>query len=257
MTERMPALFIGHGSPMNMIQKNTYTEAFQRLGRELPEPAAILAVSAHWQTPSTEIVASPRPKQIFDFSGFPDELYKIHYTPEGSPALAADVARKAANVSETGEWGLDHGAWSVLHHMYPLQNIPAFQLSLSRQLAPLDHLRVAREIRYLREKGVLIMGSGNIVHNLRQIDWNPDAKPHDWAVDFENFVLETLAAQNLSAEEKVERVFASPQLRLAHPTVEHLLPLIYVLGAADETEAPVVQARGIQNAAVSMAAIQF
>lgn len=253
----MPALFVGHGSPMNLLYKNKYTETFARLGQALPKPSAILCISAHWLTANTEIVPDEKPKQIFDFYGFPEELYQILYAPEGSPQVAMDLSKKNERVIPTKNWGLDHGSWSVLHHMYPAQNIPILQMSIDQHLSPLEHLQMARQLKYLRQSGVLIMGSGNIVHNLRRIDWNSEATPHGWAVDFEEFVLQTLQAQNLSSEEKVKKIFSSPQLHIAHPSIEHLLPLVYVLGVAGEDEIAKVEVRGIQNAAVSMAAVSF
>lgn len=254
----MPALFVGHGSPMNLVSKNIYTESFLRLGQILPKPSAILCISAHWLTPTTEIILAEKPKQIFDFHGFPNELYQIIYSPNGSPELAAGLSQKYENmISQTNNWGIDHGAWSVLYHMYPEQNIPVVQLSLSQELTPLEHLQLARQLKFLRQSGVMILGSGNIVHNLQKIDWHPEATPHSWALEFEEFVLRTIQNKNLSSDEMVEKIFNSPHLRLAHPSIEHLLPLIYILGVAEEKDTLIIEARGIQNAAISMATIQF
>lgn len=249
----MPALFVGHGSPMNLINTNVYTETFARLGKVLPAPEAILSISAHWVSPNAEVDSSVKPKQIFDFYGFPNELYHIHYTPDGAPSLAEEIAQKSEGVIATQSWGLDHGTWSVLHFMYPEQNIPSFQLSLKQNLTPQEHLRTARQLKELRQKGVLIIGSGNIVHNLRQINWNVNASPHPWAVEFEEMVLTTIQSDSLSTEGMIDKIFSSSLMSLAHPTVEHLLPLIYFLGVRESNESIQIEVRGIQNAAISMA----
>lgn len=253
----MPTLFVGHGSPMNIIYKNEYTDTFLRLGQELPKPKAILCVSAHWLTHLTEVTLAAHPKQIFDFHGFPYELYQVQYAPEGSPQLATKISQQSHRVLATNNWGLDHGAWSVLHHMYPNQDIPTLQLSLDQNLSPLEHLQVARQLKFLRQNGVLVLASGNIVHNLRQIKWQPDAPAHSWAKDFEDFVLTTLKNPKWSAEEKIGKIFGSPHLHLAHPSLEHLLPLIYSIGVSEDDEDLNVEVRGIQNAAISMATIRF
>ena len=248
----MPVLFVGHGSPMNIIDRNIFTETFQRLGRDLPRPSAIVCVSAHWITAQTQVLSSAKPRQIYDFYGFPEELYKIKYEPLGAPTIA-----RSAGPPATEEWGLDHGAWSVLHHMYPDANIPTFQLSLSSQLKPLEHLQMAQTLRKLKSDNVLILASGNLVHNLRRIEWDANAKPNAWAEEFEDFVINTLTKQNFSQSEMVEQIFSSSLLNLAHPSVEHLIPLIYALGASNEGQKPKIEVRGIQNASISMAAIRF
>ncbi len=254
---KMPVLFVGHGSPMNLIADNTFTQNFQRMGRELPMPKAILCVSAHWETSGTKVQAAQKPKQIYDFSGFPEALYQIKYEPSGAPAIAAELSAKSAAIEATTEWGLDHGTWAVLHQMYPAAEIPVFQLSLNKNLAPKEHLRVARELSSMRDHDVLIFGSGNIVHNLRRIEWEPEAAAHPWAEAFEEHVIHTLLNKNLPAEEKVERIFTAELLSMAHPSLEHLLPLVYSIGAAGDEAVATVEVRGIQNAAISMAAFSF
>ncbi len=256
-SQLMPTLFVGHGSPMNLIDDNRYTRQFREVGAQLGKPLAILCISAHWITRGTEVLAAARPRQIYDFAGFPDELYQIAYQPPGAESLAHRLAAENAVMQPTTNWGLDHGTWAVLHHMYPDQDVPVFQLSLDARLSPLEHLALARSLRTLREQGVLILASGNIVHNLRAIDWNPDAAPHSWATDYETLVLETMRQTELSAEEKVERIFKAKLLKMAHPTVDHLMPLIYALGASQESEASRLVIQGVQNASVSMASVRF
>lgn len=253
----MPVLFVGHGSPMNLVEENRYTKAWSRLGQEIPRPRAILGVSAHWLTRKTEIETSESPKQIFDFDGFPDALYEVKYTPPGAPQLARELISHIPGAVGTEAWGIDHGTWSILHHMYPDQSIPTFQMSLNVGLKPLEHLNVATSLRFLRSKGVLILCSGNLVHSLRDLNWESASTPHSWAVDFENEVIEILQNEALVNEEKIIRIFSHPHLRLSHPSVDHLLPLIYSLGAANEKFVPFVEVRGIQNASISMATLRF
>jgi 4,5-DOPA dioxygenase extradiol len=252
----MPTFFLGHGSPMNILAKNTFTENFKRLGQTFPPPKMILCVSAHWITFGTQIQSVENPKQIYDFSGFPQELYKVAYTPKGSPELAADVCALNFRIHSTSDWGLDHGSWAVLHHMYPKQDVPVLQLSLNKNLNPLEHLEVAQTLKPLRQKGVLILGSGNIVHNLRQIQWDENAPAQPWALEFEEYVQEIMENINLASEEKVEQIFSSEILATAHPTIEHLLPLVYNIGVAEEHSSFSTLRKGIQNSSVSMAAFQ-
>lgn len=256
-TQQMPVLFVGHGSPMNIINDNSFTRAMREIGEKLPRPRAILSVSAHWMTPGTRVSRVAKPEQIFDFHGFPEELYQVQYTPPGAPNVAEALTQGHSSIVTTEEWGIDHGTWSVLHHMYPKQDIPTFQLSLNTSFAPDQHLALAKDLQALRARGVLILASGNIVHNLRRISWNESAKPHDWALEFEEHIIRNLEDQNLSSQEKLKRIFTHKLLPTAHPTLEHLLPLFYALGAGGEVVKPVVVTRGIQNASVSMAAFQF
>lgn len=257
---KMPALFVGHGSPMNLVEQNKYTETFQRLGRELPKPVSILVISAHWLTEQTEVLVSEQPKQIFDFFGFPDPLYKIQYSPKGPTEIAQNLVQKLQLTenpnTHSEDWGLDHGAWAVLHKMYPNQDIPVFQMSLAKRKNLIEHLSLAEELRFLQSQGVLIISSGNIVHNLRQMDWNPDAAPHSWAVEFEHFVLQTLKDQSLGSKEKIEKIFSANDLRMSHPTLEHLLPLVYTVGLMDPAGELKIEVEGIQNASVSMASVR-
>lgn len=242
---------------MNLVDNNLYTQTFRKLGEQLPEPKAILCISAHWLTEDPLVLTSEHPRQIFDFQGFPKELYEILYRPPGAPSVAKKLMDSNPSVHADTTWGLDHGTWAVLHHMYPGQDMPCFQLSLSVKFNLQEHMDLAIKLRELSQQGVLIIGSGNIVHNLRQISFDPLAPAKKWATDFENFVLETIGKQDLSLKDKLEKIFTSPDLRIAHPSIDHLLPLVYSLAAADPSSRVVIEASGIQNASISMASLQF
>lgn len=257
MKQSQNTFFIGHGSPMNIVADNVFTQSMSQISQGLEKPKAILAVSAHWITEGAQMTAAARPKQIYDFGGFPDELYKIKYQPYGAPELVNEITLQHELIHGTEEWGLDHGTWAVLYHMYPKQDVPVFQLSLNRNFNIEQHLQLAREIKKLKEKNILIIGSGNIVHNLRQITWDPDAPAKPWAVEFESTVLDALTNPNYSTEERLEKIFASSLLQQAHPSIEHLIPLVYTLGAAEELTPGEVLIKGIQNSSISMASIKF
>lgn len=254
--QTMPSLFVGHGSPMNIVENNRFTQNMSQLGTLMEKPKAIMCVSAHWITDGTQITRSEKPKQIYDFGGFPKELYEIKYEPTGAPELVDQII-KNDHFHGTSDWGLDHGTWSVLHHMFPKQDIPVFQLSMNKNFNVSQHLELARELKNLSDQNILCLGSGNIVHNLRQIAWDLDSPAHTWAIDFERLVLDAVCNVNLSAEKKLEKIFGSNLLSTAHPTIEHLLPLVYILGAADETKTPKVLIEGIQNASISMGSFIF
>lgn len=249
--------FIGHGSPMNIVADNVFTQEMSHISTVIQKPKAILVVSAHWITDGVQMTAAIRPKQIYDFGGFPEELYKIKYEPPGAPDVVKDFVSLHQNFSGTEEWGLDHGTWAVLYHMFPKQDIPVFQLGLNRNYTIDQHLQLGRELKSLKEQNVLILGSGNIVHNLRQISWNPDAPVMPWAAEFEHFALESLQNSNFSTQDRLEKIFQSPLLRQAHPSLEHLIPLIYTLGASGEKEVPQVLIKGVQNGSISMASLKF
>jgi len=178
--ERFPVLFVGHGSPMNAIERNTFTEALSGLAARLPRPKAVCVVSAHWVTAGSRVLTSAHPRTIHDFYGFPQPLYEVQYPAPGAPVEAGTLASNP-HIKPDETWGLDHGSWSVLRHMYPQADVPTFQLSLDERRSLKEHLELGREIEALRERGVLILGSGNIVHNLRQIDWNAPHGAYDWA----------------------------------------------------------------------------
>src|SRR3989344_2166592 len=228
MPGKMPVLFVGHGSPVNAIEKNEFSSNWRRLAGKIPKPDAILCISAHWLKEGTAVTAMERPKTIHDFYGFPKELYAVKYPARGSPEHAKLVKKavKTVPVEFDYEWGLDHGTWSVLRNMYPKADIPVLQLSLDYQLS-LDKLfKIGRELSGLRKRGVLIIGSGNLVHNLMVM--NLGAKPYRWAVDFDNFVFDSLSKKDYV---KLTDYTKQPSSSQAHTTNDHYLPLIYAIGA--------------------------
>ncbi|MFL5783894.1 MAG: 4,5-DOPA dioxygenase extradiol [Bacteriovoracaceae bacterium] len=233
----LPVLFIGHGSPMNAIAENTYTKMLNRLGEELPRPRAILCVSAHWMTEGTWITHMARPKTIHDFYGFPQPLFDVQYPAPGAPEIADEIIRQVKDPPVNADdemWGLDHGTWAVLRHMYPKADIPVMQLSLHLEQPPLYHYQVGQKLKKLREEGILIVGSGNLVHNLRRINWSEKSEPFPWAVEFDQWTKEKILARE--DEALVNDYLKSEAGRLSVPTPEHYYPLLYVLGASDKNE---------------------
>jgi 4,5-DOPA dioxygenase extradiol len=235
-TSRMPLLFLGHGSPMNAIEDNEYTRAFNQVGKSLPTPKAILCVSAHWETKGTFVTAMDMPKTIHDFGGFPKALNEFQYPAKGSSFYAKETQALSAEI-EIGldyEWGLDHGAWSVLCHLFPNADIPVYQLSLDYRKDPLWHYEFAKQLSSLRDRGVLIVGSGNIVHNLRSLNWNSPEAGFDWAVEA-NETIKKLVFENdyksLSNYRSLGRA-----VEMAVPSPDHYLPLLYTLGMKEKSE---------------------
>lgn len=237
-TEKMPVLFIGHGSPMNGIIDNPFSQGWMAMAKQLPRPKAVLVVSAHWETKGTFITAMDNPKTIHDFGGFPKTLYEVQYPAPGDPQLAAETAKmiQSAPVGLDHEWGLDHGAWTVVRHMYPDASIPVLQLSMDYSKGPQYHYDLASELHGLRHKGVLIVGSGNMVHNLRMVAW--DKLDRDYGFDWALQINDTF--KHLIADGDHERLVNYRQLgreaQLAVPTPEHFLPLLYVLGLTNTHE---------------------
>lgn len=232
--QKMPVLFVGHGNPMNAIEDNDFSRAWSAVGQSLPKPNAILCVSAHWETKGTRVTGMDQPKTIHDFGGFPPELYAVEYAAPGSPDLARltqETVQKVP-VSLDQSWGLDHGTWSVLCHMFPQADIPVIQLSLDRTQAPAFHYQLGKELRALRNKGVLIVGSGNIVHNLRVMQWEDRA--FDWAIEFDEKVKELIASGDHPSIIGYQNL--GPAARLSIPTNEHYLPLLYILALQDKDE---------------------
>lgn len=232
--ELMPVLFVGHGNPMNAIEKNEFHNKWSELGRSLPRPKAILVVSAHWLTKGTSVTAMERPRTIHDFGGFPQELFDVQYPAKGSPGLAKEVQEMITKtkVQSDLEWGLDHGTWSVVMPMYPDADIPVFQLSIDYSKPPQHHYDLAKELASLRKKGVLILGSGNIVHNLAMVNWN--GKPYDWAIEFDETIRKLIDAKDHAAIIGYEKLGAAAKLSV--PTNDHFLPLLYALALQGNNE---------------------
>jgi 4,5-DOPA dioxygenase extradiol len=234
--DRMPVLFVGHGSPMNAIEDNRWSRAWTELGATLRRPTAILCVSAHWQTRGVMVTAMEQPQTIHDFYGFPDALQSKLYPAPGAPALARATAEHVtkATVGLDYAWGLDHGTWSVLAQMYPRADIPVFQLSLDATRTPASHYEMAGELKGLRDRGVLIMGSGNIVHNLRRLTRQHPDTGFDWAIEFDARIKELIDRSDHRSIIDYQKLGQAAQLSV--PTNEHYLPLLYALAAKDEKE---------------------
>lgn len=250
-SSRMPAIFFGHGSPMNALEDNVYTQAWRRLGATIPEPKAIVAISAHWTTRGTAVTAMAAPPTIHDFGGFPQALFDVRYPAPGDPALAARVRHLLApvDVRLDHEWGLDHGTWSVLVKMYPDANVPVIQLSIDLAQPPAFHLELGRRLSALRDEGILIIASGDVVHNLRTVRWG-SSTPYDWATRFNDDVRECLLRGDGKRLADYAQWGADAQLSV--PTPEHFLPLLYIAGAQRDDEKISIAVDGIELASVSM-----
>ena len=233
--ETMPALFIGHGSPMNTLERNDFTEAWRAMGARMPKPRALLVISAHWFFGATAVTAMPRPRTIHDFYGFPQELFDFDYPAAGAPDVAEEIV-EAVKPTWCGldhdQWGLDHGTWSVLAHLYPEADVPVVQLSINA-LKPLDyHVDLGRKLAALRERGIMVMASGNVVHNLRRVQWDKPNAAFDWAERFDDAVAKQLA----EAPADILRVTEHPDYQTAVPTPDHFIPLLYLAGMASEDQ---------------------
>jgi 4,5-DOPA dioxygenase extradiol len=236
---RMPVIFVGHGNPMNAIKENEFVASFRQLGTELEKPRAILCISAHWETRGTFVTAMQYPQTIHDFGGFPKELYDVQYPAPGDPGLARETTEivSSAEVGLDNKWGLDHGAWSVIKHMYPNADVPVIEMSLDYSQPPQYHYNLARELASFRRKGVLILGSGNMVHNLRLVAWdkmNGEPYAYDWALE----ASERMKKYILDGDHQALIQYRSQgsAFNLAIPTPEHYLPLLYVLALKEDNE---------------------
>ncbi len=238
-TARMPVLFVGHGSPMNAIEENEFVYTWRKLGESIPRPKAILCISAHWETKGTCVTAMQKPQTIHDFGGFPKELFAVQYPAPGSPELALETKQciKSVTVGLDQQWGLDHGAWSVIKNIYPKADIPIIEMSLDYTKPPQFHYDLAKELSALRDKGVLIIGSGNIVHNLRMVAWDKMGEPEygfDWAITANDKIKYLITTSN--HKELINFSALGRDVQLAIPSPEHYLPLLYTLALQDHAE---------------------
>ncbi len=253
-----PAIFFGHGNPMNAVSHNGYTQAWAALGRDMPRPKAILMISAHWFVPQTGVTVSTAPRTIHDFGGFPRELYQVEYPAPGDPDLARRVQSLLhplpVRLDET--WGLDHGTWSVLCHVYPQADIPVVQLSIDETQPPAYHYQIGQRLAPLREEGVLIVGSGNLVHNLHAYAWGRHiVEPFDWAVKFEEQVRAMLLAGDHEPLLNYERLGRDAMLSI--PTPDHYLPLLYVIAARQAADPVAFPVEGVDGGSISMLSVKI
>jgi 4,5-DOPA dioxygenase extradiol len=258
MTVTSPVIFFGHGNPMNAIGSNEYTEAWRKIGQTTPRPKAILAVSAHWYIPETSVTVSATPRTIHDFGGFPPELYQVKYPAPGDPDLARRVQKllMPLPVKLDNDWGLDHGTWSVLKHVYPDADIPIVQLSIDESKPALFHYEIGQKLAPLRDEGILIIGSGNLVHNLHTYAWGRHKpEPYDWAVRFEQVARQMMLAGEHDSLIHYERLGKDAMLSI--PTPDHYLPLLYVLGATHKDEKIQFPIEGVDGGSISMLTVQI
>ena len=235
---KMPVLFLGHGSPMNAIEENEFVEGWKSIGKTIPKPSAVLCISAHWETRGTFVTSMEKPKTIHDFGGFPEELYEVQYPAPGSPDLALEIKRVITNtqVGLDEKWGLDHGCWSVVRHLYPNADIPVIQMSMDYYMSAQQHYDLAKELAIFRNKGILIIGSGNMVHNLGLVDWNKlnDTYGFEWAIEAgEKMIKYTLNGEH---EKLINYRSQGRAFDLAIPTPDHYLPLLYAVALQDKDD---------------------
>jgi len=253
MTDRMPTLFLGHGSPENAVADNVYTRTLSALAEELPVPEAILVVSAHYMTEGSALTSAEHPRTIHDFYGFPDELYEVEYPAPGAPRLAADVAALLGGRPD-GQWGLDHASWSPMRHMWPGANVPTVELSIDLGMPAARHYELGRKLSELPDQGVLVLGSGNIVHNLGAIDWHRPHGGYEWCAAFDAAVNERLEARDDTALFDYAALPGGPQ---SVPTPDHYLPLLYAAAAAGTDAAATTVYEGLEMGSLSMRCVRF
>lgn len=257
MSTRLPAIFFGHGNPMNALYRNAWTEAWFELGRSIPTPKAVLCISAHWYVPAVGVTAMERPRTIHDFGGFPQELFEVDYPAPGSPELATRVVELLGGdvIEDTVRWGLDHGTWSVLCHVFPKADIPVVQLSIDETQTAEWHYETAKRLHPLRDEGVLIIGSGNLIHNLHAYGWGKkDVEPYDWALRFEEQARGFIVAGD--HEPLVHYELLGKDAQLSAPTPDHYLPLLYVLGQRNEDDAVSFPVEGFDGGSISMTSVR-
>ncbi|MBL8170592.1 MAG: 4,5-DOPA dioxygenase extradiol [Acidobacteria bacterium] len=257
MTALLPAIFFGHGNPMNALQQNAWTEGWAELGRSIPRPKAVLCISAHWYVPETAVTAMTQPRTIHDFGGFPPELFRVEYPAPGDPALAQRVQALLAPlpVRLDEQWGLDHGTWAVLCHVFPQADVPLVQLSLDASKPAAFHYALGKQLAPLRAEGVLIVGSGNLVHNLRAYAWGqPSVGAYDWAARFEQQARALMLADDVAPLIQYEQLGRDALLSI--PTPEHYLPLLYVLALRQPGEDISFPSEGMDGGSISMLTVR-
>lgn len=252
---RMPALFLAHGNPMNALADNTFTRGLTAMAGDLPRPKAVLVVSAHWQTRGTHVLSSANPRTIHDFGGFPEELYEVQYPAAGSPEFAACVCELIPEARADDAWGLDHASWSILRHMWPDADVPVFELSLDATVPTAVHWELGTKLAPLRDAGVLVVGSGNIVHSFAGISWEPDAPAKLWAEEFDAWIADAVSRRDRDALVNYES--AGTMARLSVPTDEHYLPLLYAAAMSDENDEVTFTHIGIDMSSMSMRCVRF
>lgn len=248
-----PAFFIGHGNPMNALETNEFSLEWEQLGVHLPRPKSIICISAHWSTPETMVTAMDEPRTIHDFYGFPEELSQTQYPAPGNPMLAEEICKYTQyKIKPDFRWGFDHGCWSILKQMFPEADIPVIQISLSTNLTAREHFELGQQLKYLRSKDILVLGSGNIVHNLGRLKWADEAYP--WAVEFDELVKEKIAQRDFNSLIEFEKLH--PQVQLAIPTSEHYLPLLYILAMANPLSEVNIFSDNVTMGAISMTSVR-
>lgn len=234
---KMPVLFVGHGNPMNAIEENEFTKAWNKIGSTIPKPKSIICISAHWETRGTQITAMSLPPTIHDFGGFPRQLYEVQYPAQGNPLLAAEIKNEIHQTDislDLSNWGLDHGTWSVMKHLFPKADIPVLQMSINQNKSPNEHYELSKELAFLRSKGILIIGSGNTVHNLRLVDWQNVNAAHSWAIEANDSIKTLIETGNHKA--LIDFRKQGNAYDLAIPTAEHYLPLLYTLALQEQND---------------------
>jgi 4,5-DOPA dioxygenase extradiol len=258
MARTMPAIFFGHGNPMNALLQNSYTGAWKAIGLSIPRPKAIVCISAHWYVPGTSVTISDMPRTIHDFGGFPEELYQVKYPAAGDPELARRIQEMLAPipVKPDESWGLDHGTWSVLRHVYPNADVPIVQLSINGVQPASFHFEIGRRLAPLRREEILVVGSGNVVHNLRKYAWGGDMpEPYDWALRFEQRVKELIVKDQY--EPLIDYESLGRDAAFSIPTPDHYLPLLYVIATRQRSEAVSFPVEGVDGGSISMLTVQI
>jgi 4,5-DOPA dioxygenase extradiol len=252
---RTPALFIGHGSPTNVLENNNYTRFLEDYGKDLVRPKAIVVFSAHWLGKEIMITGSDAPKQIYDFYGFPDEMYRIRYEPKGSLEIAELISDAIPEIQIHQDRGIDHAGWAVLKFLCPDADIPTLQISMNMNMTIAEHFEFAKKLRRFRDEGVMFIGSGNLIHNLRNLSWDPSVGEYEWAVEINRWFREKIEAQDKDSLVNIEKTLENYQF--AMPTLDHYLPFIYTLGLMEENEKINIIFDEIQNSSISMTSIEI